>query len=461
MIRFGQELDAISKDHKRIFNRLKSIVEDAQFIDQVIDTYPSMAIISNERCGSWYINRVKHPQTFSAYFKSTDGHMGQWDFNMRRANLHLVQVITDHRGGIVVDSTRRGKRIPDALAKTVPIWCCTLNRTICRYRELQGIDSPQDWDTSFHSLPSAISRSEHVQIEARIDAFVDKFWKYNVDIAPMERLLQKPLRPFWLTPESNLSFPIECMDVYPVICVSASQFIQDGGCQGRDGYLYVQGSADDQEAWSLGLTARLFWQHHSPILQQASTCAEVVQELMARDRQERQLVQHKGEQSVDSEAWHFIEGTTLAVGDKSAVLNWTQHFDAAIQCCVDGASASNKDVVISHWLDLSIPEGKKGQHVLEKAIPDALAFAKPYLQQGKRVLVFSVDGKDRAVGVALALFVNNYDDQNVWQPAPSRKLTKESIRQKLIQLISSHPQASPSRVTLRRVNTHFLSSSAN
>jgi tRNA A64-2'-O-ribosylphosphate transferase len=28
---------------------------------------------------------------------------------------------------VLVDSTRRGKRMPDALSKTVPIWCAVIN----------------------------------------------------------------------------------------------------------------------------------------------------------------------------------------------------------------------------------------------------------------------------------------------------------------------------------------------
>ena len=35
---------------------------------------------------------------------------------------------------MIVDSTRRGKRFPDSMSKTIPIWTCVLNRAIrdCR-----------------------------------------------------------------------------------------------------------------------------------------------------------------------------------------------------------------------------------------------------------------------------------------------------------------------------------------
>lgn len=73
----------------------------------------------------------------------------------------------------------------------------------------------------------------------------------GVDIERLARLIKKPLRPLWLTPQSSLDQAIDTSAFYPVICVSASEFIQ-GGCQARpNGFLYVQGSADDQEAWSM------------------------------------------------------------------------------------------------------------------------------------------------------------------------------------------------------------------
>ena len=72
------------------------------------------------RCGAWYTPPERVQAT--SYFKSTDGHMHQWDFSLKRTNLHLVEAIQGGAhaltGCLVVDSTRRGKRFPDALSKT-------------------------------------------------------------------------------------------------------------------------------------------------------------------------------------------------------------------------------------------------------------------------------------------------------------------------------------------------------
>ncbi|CAO3651893.1 unnamed protein product [Cunninghamella echinulata] len=90
-------------------------------------------------------------------------------------------------------------------------------------------------------------------------------------------------------------------------------------------------------------------------------------------------------------------------------------------------------------------------------MPLAIDFAKDILNSKQPLLICSMDGKNRSVGIALALFVHFYNDQNEFQYNGTQNLTKDKIKKKLIQLIDSYSKAAPSRVTLRRVNTHFLS----
>lgn len=173
-----------------------------------------------------------------------------WDFNVRRNNLHLIPALMKHNGCIIVDSTRKGKRIPDALSKTIPIWCCTVNRAVAKHRGTNTVD----WDTRLHTLPSTVSRSEHAQIEARLDTFIEKLLSSGVDMDALSQQLKKPLRPIWYTPQSYhalIESPPDFEDApfCPVVCLSASEAIETG-YQMREGYLYVQGSADDQEAWA-------------------------------------------------------------------------------------------------------------------------------------------------------------------------------------------------------------------
>jgi tRNA A64-2'-O-ribosylphosphate transferase len=157
-------LSSLRRSTLSTHNRLSSIISDGQFISSVSSAY-SLPLIANERCGSWYI--PPDQKSGSVYFKSTDGHMGEWGFSLRRLNLQLLDVVEKWGGAVVVDSTRRGKSMPDALSKTVPIWCCVINRAVFGNEIEQGLD--------LFTPPQAVSASEHTQIEKKVDGFVRQF----------------------------------------------------------------------------------------------------------------------------------------------------------------------------------------------------------------------------------------------------------------------------------------------
>lgn len=69
---------------------------------------------------------------------------------------------------MVVDSTRRGKSMPDALSKTIPTWCCVINRAVFG-KERTGEEM------ALFTPPQAVGESEHAQMEKRIDGFVRQF----------------------------------------------------------------------------------------------------------------------------------------------------------------------------------------------------------------------------------------------------------------------------------------------
>ena len=104
---FSKTLGELKRHTLSIHNRLRSVLEDAAFVQQVSNSY-GRPLVANERCGSWYIEPKR--KDGSAYFKSTDGHTGAWSFSTRRLNIHLLESIGKHDGCIIVDSTRRGKR---------------------------------------------------------------------------------------------------------------------------------------------------------------------------------------------------------------------------------------------------------------------------------------------------------------------------------------------------------------
>jgi tRNA A64-2'-O-ribosylphosphate transferase len=73
---------------------------------------------------------------------------------------------------ILVDSTRGGKSIPDALSKTVPIWCAVINEAMRR----QGI-LPEDLWQSHGELvtpPKRVSETEHDQMSILVPEMATK-----------------------------------------------------------------------------------------------------------------------------------------------------------------------------------------------------------------------------------------------------------------------------------------------
>ena len=93
----SQTLASLRRSALSVNNRLRSIEADAAFVREVADHY-GLPLIANERCGSWYI--PPDVKSGSAYFKSTDGHTGQWDFSFRRLNLQILPIARQHRGSV-------------------------------------------------------------------------------------------------------------------------------------------------------------------------------------------------------------------------------------------------------------------------------------------------------------------------------------------------------------------------
>lgn len=124
-----QTLSALSARTLSIRNRLHSIDSDAQFLQDVAVAYPECVVIANERCGGWYVEGGMKGRSFrglsegercgvkerdggtamevegarrkargSAYFKSTDGHAGEWNFSLRRLNLQVLEAVGVYGG---------------------------------------------------------------------------------------------------------------------------------------------------------------------------------------------------------------------------------------------------------------------------------------------------------------------------------------------------------------------------
>ncbi|KAI4286593.1 MAG: hypothetical protein L6R35_004156, partial [Caloplaca aegaea] len=251
-LNISSAVSSLNRNSLSISNRLSSIYHDSLFVRQIAERY-RLPLVANERCGSWYI--PPDIKAGSAYFKSTDGHQGQWAFSTRRLNLQVLDIVEKHGGCIIVDSTRRGKSMPDALSKTVPIWCEVMNSLLLgeNYGST-GIYTPED----------VVSPSEHSQIQARLDSFVEEAKRLHLNLQARTKTLQKPLRPIFTIPTSTPSSPISREAPYnPIICLTASS---PASSSRNPPPTYIQGAADDSESWSHGLTPPLFWAHKDQLL---------------------------------------------------------------------------------------------------------------------------------------------------------------------------------------------------
>ncbi|KAK4686637.1 tRNA A64-2'-O-ribosylphosphate transferase, partial [Tremellales sp. Uapishka_1] len=256
-----------------LFNRIHSIAADEAFVRKVSERWFNrrFEVVANQRCGTWYCDPSTSSSVY-AYFKSTDGHTLNWSFNLRRSNLSLAAHAEEQGGFIIVDSTRRGKRMPDGLSKTVPMWCAVINLALKIRRSRSPSTSEQRWDTDLYLPPQIVSPSEKAQIEARLRGWAEALEESTLPLPD----LKKPLRPFFIHPSTSYPPTIPSDPLYtPIICLSASRWINGG--EGDDvpsvtsipgggwfggsqtvGFEYVPGAGDDDELWGRGLKPTMF-----------------------------------------------------------------------------------------------------------------------------------------------------------------------------------------------------------
>ncbi|WVR06782.1 hypothetical protein IAU60_003817 [Kwoniella sp. DSM 27419] len=254
-----------------LFNRLHSISADERFVKTVKDEWYDgrFDVVANQRCGTWYCDPSTSSKAY-AYFKSTDGHMSHWDFNLRRSNLSFAKVAEERGGLILVDSTRRGKRMPDGLSKTVLIWCAVINSALALRRDTPADDDT--WDTELYLPPQVVPPTERSQIEDRLDEWTEQLESSTLPLPD----LTKPLRPFFIHPSTSYPPQIPPNPPYtPIICLSASRWVNSeedevpSVTRAGDrtvGFDYVPGGGDDDELWAQGLTPPVFHANKAALL---------------------------------------------------------------------------------------------------------------------------------------------------------------------------------------------------
>lgn len=439
-------LSALRKSTLSIPNRLLSVLQDAEFIEGLyhhLNQYCPLSVhfahqsersdqgksktkdqaytwplVPNERSGSWPLPprlKVESQQAYmsvsddqpqsnpvSAYFKSTDGHVNQWSFSTRRLNLPVLSTLGSAGGAILIDTTRRGKAYPDALRRTVPIFASVWNHALFDEFAETGVCDFQ----GFGLEPGEIS-----QIQRRLPTFVRDLKGLNLSLDEARNEAKRPVRCIWVAqPILRKDWGTTFEDVADqirderkkwekigginiLICCSASRKVL-GAEMSDEGY--IQGAGDDSEAWSQGLTAKVFWNHKDELLKSVEA-GENVEDLMTT------LIQR------DS-AIGLLGAAILVKPTQNLYLSPGTENLEKFGLVIDCNAALHADSV--RFVGLGCKEGKLGSKTLRDQLPKARDAVEKALRTDLEtpVLVKCSTGKDLSVGVILTILCSFYDD---------------------------------------------------
>lgn len=387
-----------------------------------------------------------------------------------------------------MDSTRRGKRFPDSMSKTIPIWTCVFNRAIKYFRDSNGCnESDLQWDCSLH-LPLWVSQTERASIEARLDEWTMLLKASGADIASLAACLRKPLRPLWISQKTviwlNEVPHHESWDFTPIILVSASSSV--GVSQHRTtsefSWNYIPGAGDDEESWARGLSPGLFWKHVYDLISSGpAVCNQKVADIVEKSRVSRAYrgesasqitikplksasLSHEepsvtydsssveiDDESSENSGISWLGSTNLAVG-RSQVAADAAGVDCILNCDQESISVSHPSA--EPYLHLPMVTSKFDRFSLLNNLPKAVGFAKFNLSQGKRLLVCCNNGEDISVCVCLAILMSLFDEKGTFDDGKSfnaTQVTKWDMRRRLVYLCKFATDARPSRGNLRQV----------
>ncbi|KAE8670800.1 cytochrome b5-like [Hibiscus syriacus] len=492
---------AIKRKDNTLYNALRSIYDDSIFVGEISQLWPQLPLVANLRCGLWYSPKFHS----TCYFKSTDGHTNNWSFNTSRLNFHIALLAGQKGGCFIVDSTRRGKRFPDSMSKTIPIWTCVLNRAIFSYlnkfsnndsslvdRDSDTGRNSVDWDCSLH-LPLWVSETEKAAIEDRLEGWTKDLEASGADIATLASCLKKPLRPLWISQRTviwiNEVPDYDSWNFTPIILVSSSS--SNGVTQHRMtsefSWNYIPGAGDDEESWARGLSPKLFWNHAYDLISSGpDSCNQKVADIVEKDRvyraQRGQNAPHiTAKSSVSGSSPNLpclepllrpdLSSLTMNSSEKDCGIFWLGSTNLAIGVA---EHASNVDCILNcdQWpisvhhqeagahLFLPIVNSKMDRFSLFDNLSSAVTFANSNLTKGRTLLICCHDGEDISVCVCLAILISLFDDEGSFDGGKSfgkTGITKCGMRRQLVYICKFAIKARPSRGNLKQVFS-FLSS---
>lgn len=254
-----------------------------------------------------------------------------------------------------------------------------------------------------------------------------------------------------MTPDSPL--PDEQGPVFdeyrPVICCAASRRvvgseIDEGG--------YIQGAGDDTENWALGLTPVVFWANVEELLGAAE---DELPELITRLVEE-----HKAEPKDEipyKDLTPYISVCPLPFPAGSTAPN-VCHIALTPEVTSKESWVKSKTNMV-----VGLGKSKTASRNLRLALPEICSFAEKFLisqvetDNHGRIVVACESGRDLSVGVALTLSCYLFDEKGGFRiPDQSVSFNKTFIRSRLGPIMTSYPDANPTRNTLQSVNSSLM-----
>jgi len=340
--------------------------------------------------------------------------------------------------------------MPDALSKTIPIWCSVLNRFLFPTKpKFHGLYTP----------PQVVSLSEHAQITALLPSFLAALQALNIPPADLRLQISKPLRPIWVTPDSDVTPTSSIFDDFcPVICCTVSRRVA-GGELSEGGY--IQGAGDDTENWSYGLSPPIFWANREVLL---STPEAELPDLIDALIMRATTARSPGGQMrclKPTSCLFVTEITGLPVNNMVS--------DACTIILLPKITEESTWQTSPTRVDVGLGPYKLGSRNLRTALPFIVQFLRTALAPRKTeagqepmvqkdIVIACETGKDLSIGVALAILCYFFDDRGslLREPSLGANIDKSFIRSRLGWISTSMPDANPSRAALQSVNSFLM-----
>lgn len=226
----------------------------------------------------------------------------------------------------------------------------------------------------------------------------------GIDSTLITSLLNKPLRPIFICPETSLDIDLSD-EYYPVILLTASKCVANGHDRVGE-FVYIQGAADDEESWTRGLNSAQFWQNYSELLActQEDELVEVISEIVRKSSPTRTM----------QDDWSRIGATNICLG----VGCGKRGVPTIVWCHGVGEVLEEAST-----LNLSIPAKSKLLTVMVRQVfPAAVSFAlKHGILTNTSLLVVAIDPSrqllDLSIAITLVLLCLFFDDQGTYPPS--------------------------------------------